>query len=55
MTLEQNQHGTFYIKGVETTKAEKAGGKNGFPRWTKAGWRKKQQEKLDREKGGKKN
>lgn len=48
MTLRES-HGTFYITDVEVTKANTAGGKNGFPRWTKAGWKKAQQEKLDRE------
>lgn len=35
MPLFQSPEGTFYIKGVETTKAEKAGGENGFPVWTR--------------------
>lgn len=55
MGIEQS-HGTFYITGVEVTKAETAGGIDGFPEWTKTRWKKKQQEKLDREaKSGKKN
>lgn len=49
MALKES-HGTFYITDVEVTKANTAGGKNGFPKWTKAGWLKKQKKKLSGEK-----
>lgn len=35
MALHQSPEGAFYITGVKTTKADTAGGKNGFPVWTR--------------------
>lgn len=55
MGIEQNQYGVFFTKGYYETKADTAGGMDGFPVVTKAAWRKRHQEKLEREaKSGKK-
>jgi len=45
MTLEQNQFGTFFLKGPYRTPAATAGGIDGFPLWTEEEYEKRQEAK----------